>query len=470
MKALLFHPPTGLFLRQDRCQTPIENRSAMEPPNELGYIAAMMELSGVVCKIQDYPMVDGTRKLYVRDVLDFQPDMIVVATTAATLDADISFCAEAKKINKDIVTIVKVPYLTKEKVAEEMKRFQEIDISLLREYEYTIKEIVEHLRGHSDLDDVKGIVFRKNDRIIYTGERDLIQNLDELPFPARHLIDNKLYIRPDTGEPQATVQTARGCPYQCIYCLAPKLEGQRVRARSPENIVGELKECVTRYGIKNFFLRADTFTFDKQWVISLCKSIVAEGLDIDWVCNSRVDTVDEERMEWMKKAGCWLMSLGVESGNQHILDRMKKSVRLDDSRRAVALCRKYGIRSYCFYVLGLPWDTHKTIEDTINFSKELNGDFFLFHIAVPFPGTELYAQVKEHDLLEHEELYTYSHFEPSLRTLYLSSRELKVLWKRANWAMYTSPRYIMGALSHVRSFKEFMNYLKYGFGKIRNLM
>src|SRR3972149_9319127 len=127
---------------------------------------------------------------------------------------------------------------------------------------------------------------------------------------------NHLYTRPDTSEPQATIQTSRGCPSQCIFCLSPLISGMKLRERSVGNIVAELEECVNKYHIRNFFFRADTFTLNKKSVIELCKEIIDSKFDIAWVANSRVNTIDEERLEWMKKAGCWLVAFGIESENK----------------------------------------------------------------------------------------------------------------------------------------------------------
>ena len=442
----------------------------MEPPNELGYIAAMLELGGIECRIRDYPMVDASIKTFIKDLRDFDPQILILATTAFTFDADLLLCKEAKQYNPEILTIVKAPYLTPDEAQSLAGRFNALDIILLEEYEYTIKELAEHFTQKQYWRSIKGMVLKHSGDILYTGKRDFIEDLDRLPFPARHLFDNKLYARPDTGEMRATIQTARGCSFSCIFCLASKVEGRKVRARSPENIVLEIKECIDKFGIKSFFLRADTFTLDKDWVISLAKLIIKERLDINWVCNSRVNTLDNERLYWMKKAGCWLISLGIESGNQGILDKMRKGITLEDSKKAVSLCRRYGIKSYCFFVLGMPWEDKKTILETINFARELKGDFYLFHIVVPFPGTELYSIIEKNNLFKDGSLFGYSHFHSPVKTFYLSPKELRSLWKKANWAIYSNPGYILRTLQNIRTYRDLVNYSKYGYGKMKELI
>ncbi len=470
LKALFCHPPTGLFLRQDRCQTPLENKSAMEPPNELGYMAAMLENLGVDCRIRDFATEGLPRKRCLAEINNFNPDLFVIAVTSATLREDILFCEDVKKNNPDVKVVIKAAFLTPQKASDLLGNYPVADIILLQEYEITIKEIAERILSGQGYSDVRGAVVRNGQEVIFTGKREFLEDLDTLPFPARHLFNNKLYIRPDTAKPRATIQVARGCPYNCIFCLASLVEGNKVRFRAPKNIIAEIKECINKFGIRDFFLRADTFTLNKEWVIELCRLIIEEGLKIEWVVNSRVDVIDEERVSWMKKAGCWLISFGIESGSQDILNRMNKGVTVEDSRKAVNLCHKYGIKTYCFFVIGLPWDSRETIMATINFAKSLDTDFFLFHIALPFPGTELYDVVKENGLISESELYGHSHFDPALKTLYLSAAQLKSLWKKANFAMYSNPKYLLRVLSDIRSPGELLNYLRYGLGKLRGLM
>src|SRR3989304_7524666 len=193
---------------------------------------------------------------------------------------------------------------------------------------------------------------------------------------------NHLKPSPDTSEPQATIQTSRGCPSQCIFCLSPLISGMKLRERSVSNIVAELEECVNKYHIQNFFFRADTFTMNKKSVVELCKEIIGRNLDIAWVGNSRVNTIDAERLTWMKKAGCWLGAFGIESGNDEIQKQIKKGTTRSQAREAVKLCKKLGIKTYSFYLIVFPWETSEMIMYSRGLIKPLRIDFSEIHIAI----------------------------------------------------------------------------------------
>jgi radical SAM superfamily enzyme YgiQ (UPF0313 family) len=469
-RVLFCVPPTGLYLRQDRCQTFLEDRSAMEPPNELAYMAAQMKRAGFECRIEDYPMLPGGWRRLERDLSSFNPGLLVIAPTAPTLSDDLRAARRAKELLRGAVTAVKAAWMTPGEAGQLVDTHPEIDIVFLAEYETSALEVGRALSAGKPLSGVKGLVVREKGKARHTGPRPRLKDPDGLPFPARELVRNRLYVRPDTGRPRATIQAARGCGYDCAFCLAGTVEGRRVRERDPEKIVDEMQECVVRFGIRDFFLRADTFTLHKGWVIRLCKSILSRKLKVSWVCNSRVDTLDEERLEWMKKAGCWLVSLGVESGSQAILDRISKGTRLADAVRTVRLCRRFGVKTYCFYILGFPWDDEKTIGETVDFAKKLNGDYFLFHLLMPFPGTRIYEAVASQGLFRSGSVTGFDHSRAAMGTLHLSADGLDRLWKRANWSMYLHPPYLLRLVRGMVSLAYVFNYLRYGLSKLLYLV
>ena len=296
----------------------------------------------------------------------------------------------------------------------------------------------------------------------FTGQRPFIEDLDSLPFPARHLVDNNIYRRPDTGEVQAVIKVSRGCPFHCFFCLATPVAGAKVRKRSPENILGEIKECVNTYGITNFLFWSDIFNIDKDWVMRLCQLIIDSGLNITWSANTRADTADEEMAEMMYKAGCRLVSIGVESGSQEMLDKIGKKITLDDVRLTVRIFKKFGIKIYNYFVIGLPWETAETVEDTIDFAIELDSDFISFYTATPLPGTKFYDYAKEHNLIDSDTSFKSAYFYPSVNTHSLTKDQIFKLHKRAIRKFYLRPSYILKMLTKIRSFTEFKNYFKAG--------
>ena len=349
--------------------------------------------------------------------------------------------------------------------------FGVMDVAVIGEAETIINNLILTKRNGLDLFGVKGIIFRNClDQVVQTDPEQFWTDLDKIPFPARDLIKNELYSRPDNGEPQATIQTSRGCPSQCIFCLSPIVSGTKLRERSVENIIAEIEECVDKYNIKNFFFRADTFTINKKTVIEICKRIISRKIEIKWVANSRVNTLDEERLKWMKRAGCWLVALGIESGNDEIQKKIKKGTTRTQARDAVKLCKKFRIKTFGFYLIGFPWETKEMVMDTLNLARELRCDFSEIHIAIPYEGTELYKTAQDYGILE-KTVVGYNYFSnPAIGTLHVSKDELIKMRKKALRSIYLNPRYITNTLIRIKSPKEVINYTRYGIRLLKNLL
>jgi radical SAM superfamily enzyme YgiQ (UPF0313 family) len=463
-RALFIVPPTGLFYRDDRCQVSLAGVSnAPRPPLDLGYMSAILEQHGHTCRMIDYPVENSTWEDVADDIRDFAPTMLFIYTTITSVHNDLKACRIAKEIDPGIITIAKGGDTTVQP-RERLCMSEHLDIAIFGEPELTALEIAEG----KDLKDINGICYRENGVILKNPRRAFIDDLDILPFPSRHLLDQSRYLRPDTGEVQTTIQTGRGCPAKCIYCLSTVVAGAQMRLRSPGNVVDELEHCVNDYGIRNFFFRADTFSWDKEWVIQVCSEIINRKLDIQWVANNRVNTIDEERLIWMKKAGCWLVSFGIESGNQHILDMTQKGITLEESREAVRLAKKCGLKTFLTFMIGMPWEDRKTVMDTLDFARELDGDFFEVILPFPFPGTKYHEIAKKEGLILEGAYDTfYDHFKPVVRTLHLSADELEGLKKKSFWYLYARPKYIKKIISLCDSPRAFRNYLSYGASKMK---
>lgn len=463
-KALFILPPTGLFYRDDRCQVSLHGVSnAPRAPLDIAYMSAILEEHGHRCMIRDYPVENDSWQAVEDDIRTFAPDYLVIYTTITSIRGDLRACAVAREINPDIITVAKGGDTTMQPV-ERLEMCEQLDIAIVGEPELTMLEIVQG----KELKDVKGICYREDGHIHRNEKRPFIEDLDMLPFPSRHLIRNELYVRPDTGEVQTTIQTGRGCPAQCIYCLSSEVAGIKLRLRSPKNVVDELEQCVTKFGIKDFFFRADTFSWDKEWVLEVCKEIIDRKLDIQWVANNRVSQMDEERLICMKKAGCWLVSFGIESGNQHILDMTNKGITLEQSREAVRLAKKHGLKTFLTFMIGMPWEDRDTVMQTFDFARELDGDFFEIILPFPFPGTKYYEIAKSGGLiLDGAYDHLYDHFHSVVKTYHLSADDLTELKKKSFWYLYARPKYVKKILSQCDSPKALMNYVSFGISKVK---
>jgi len=460
-------PPTGLYVREDRCQTPLAKfrTIALRPPIDLMYAAAVFETAGWACRLVDYPAEGRDAADLERELRGLRPTALLLSCTTQTVEADLAIAALAKRVDPTLLVLAKGAHFNVLDV-DVMTRHPALDVALREEIEETCAELA---RG-TDRAAIGGITWRAPDgRIVRNPGRTATRDLDALPFPARHLAQNDLYRRPDTDEPQTTIVTNRGCPHRCTYCLANQVAGLANRYRSVENVLAELVHCVERHGIRSFLFRSDLFTQDRRWVRRLCEAILDAGLRVSWACNSRVDTIDAETLRWMKRAGCWIAAFGVESGDQATLDRLEKNARVEDAYRAVTLCREAGIKSSVYLLLGLPWDTRASIEAQIAFARDLDPDIVEFFYPYPFPGTALQRECVELGLLAPGEIPPDSYAEPAFPTETLTKAELAAYRALALRRFYVRPRTIVRTLLGARSPRELRNYVRTGMAQLRQL-
>ncbi len=464
-KVLLIYPPSPIMNREDRCQQPVKELLVIPPlpPVDLMYMAAVAEKvnepDNYEVKIVDYSLIEHAREKFIEDFKAFKPDYLVLNVATTTLESDLSVLPIAKEIAPEVITIAKgAHFLTSN--TDELYKHKSLDLVIVGEAEETLKEILEQ----KPFNEIKGLCYRDGFVAKYTGKRPFIENLDELPFPARHLVNNNLFKRPDNNKVQAIIKVSRGCPHHCFFCLATPVSGSKVRVRSAENIIEEMKECVEKYKIKNFLFWSDIFNFDREWTIDLCKKIIESGLKITWSSNTRADTADEEMADLMYKSGCRLVSIGVESGSQFVLDKIGKKITIDQVRDTVKIFKKAKIKIYNYFVIGLPWDDEDTIEETIRFAIELDSDFISFYTATPLLGTRFCKYAKEHGLLNDGCSYQDAYFYPVVKTHFLSKERVFELHKEAIRRFYLRPWFIFRSLLNIRSFAEIKNYFIAGIG------
>ncbi|WP_298981987.1 B12-binding domain-containing radical SAM protein [Caldilinea sp.] len=243
---------------------------------------------------------------------------------------------------------------------------------------------------------ILGLAWRNGNEIVINPDRPFIPNLDDLPIPLHEMLPLDKQRMPMIKGPFTFIVTSRGCPAGCKYCIKHVSYQNSVRVRSAENIVEEL-EYLNRLGITNIHMYADLFTVNRDHVVSLCNLILERGLKIRWTCNSRVDYVDEEMLTLMGKAGCWLISWGIESANEMILKRARKGYKKEQAFKALKWAKAAGIKNWGYFIIGLPGETEETIQETIAYSKALPLDIALFHIAAPYPGTPFFYEVVENN-------------------------------------------------------------------------
>jgi anaerobic magnesium-protoporphyrin IX monomethyl ester cyclase len=248
--------------------------------------------------------------------------------------------------------------------------------------------------GTCDLEQIRGLVWRQDGEVMINPDRPFIRNLDDLPLPRHDLLPLGKYRAPLVRGPYAFVVTSRGCPAGCRFCIKHVSYGSSVRFRSPENVLVEVEQLMG-LGVRAVNMYADLFTLNRDHVMGICEGILERGLQVRWTCNSRVDFVDEEMLRVMARAGCWMISWGIESGDDGMLRRMRKGTTTDQVEQALLWAKRAGIKNWGYFIIGLPGETEGTIRGTIGFAKRLPLDLALFHIAAPHPGTPFFFEVVE---------------------------------------------------------------------------
>lgn len=459
-RILLIYPPSPVMNREDRCQQPTKELLVIPPlpPTDLMYLASIAEESGFEAKIKDYSFGGDLEK----DAAEFKPDYLVANIATPTFKSDMDSLKRVKERFPAIKIIVKgAPFLTYN--TNVIYEHPYISYVIMGEPELTLKEILD---GVPD-SEILGICYQENFQGVKNELRPFNEDLDSLPFPARHLVDNNIYRRPDNGKVQAVIKVSRGCPFHCFFCLASPVSGIKVRKRSAENIISEIKECVDKYNIKNFLFWSDIFNIDREWTLDLCRKIIESGLKITWSANTRADTMDNEMAELMYKSGCRLVSIGVESGSQEVLNNIGKKITLDNIRNTVRVLKKNKIKIYNYFVLGLPWETEKTAEETIKFAIELDSNFVSFYTASPLPGTKFFAYALVNKLAEDGLNFDGAYYIPAVRSHELSKERIFEIHKSAVRRFYLRPKFILKTLFSLQSFAEFKNYFKAGISLLK---
>ena len=469
-KVMLLYPPGKLYQRsEDRAQCNISESAtgAVHACNDLGYCAAVLLNKGYEVLLRDYQTEGASMKDVVRDVKAFAPDMIALSTTNSSVPDDLAFLHRICRLHPCICVVKGAVFYDMEPELLNQLDLAAVSCLIGCEMEFVIGALADcYLRGEGALADIASIIYKEGEHFVKNeflcGQNDL----DALPFPARQLMKNELYVRPDTGEPMATIQTGLGCPSRCIYCLTPLISGTKVRKRDVENIYKEIEECYTKYGIKNFFFKADTFTIDEAYATAVCNRIIRSPLcgKIAFTVNSRVKPLSRALLAKLKQAGCFMIAVGFESGNNETLKRIQKGTTVADNLRAAKLIKEAGIPLFGFFMIGFPWEDKRKILQTERFIRKINPDFIELHIAMPYYKTGLYELCKKYGVLA-DSGFGHDYYTPNTTgTKYLSAAQVQQLKRRILLGFYLRPEYVfkkMGAA--VKQPKVIGSYMRYGF-------
>lgn len=398
-----------------------------------------------------------------KKVIELNPDIVAFTATIITINATLEAARYLREIlPKKTIFVIGGPQFTS--LPERTMQKNDFDFGILGEGEYTFLEFANAIEtGNKNYADIKSLAWYDKGKLIINPRRHFIQNLDELPLPARELFPPLSEYTPCPGGykrlPFAHMVTSRGCPYRCIFCDR-SVFGNMFRARSAQNVIDEIEYLVKQYGVKEIKFYDDLFTFDKKRVHAICDEIIRRDIDITWSCSARVDSVDLELLKKMKQAGCWQMDFGLESGNQNILNIMKKGITLKQSEQAIRWTKKAGIRARAFIIIGMPGETKESIRDTINFVKKIPLDMVTFYALMVYPGNELYSIVQEKGGLLHEDFDHFSSLidikDPHLHYVPegLTEDAIKMLIKQAYHEFYFRPSYLFRQAIQIRGLED----------------
>ena len=460
MRICLIYPPAEHMIRTN-VPSVVDDVSGCYPPLGLLYVAGAIEAGGrhevalVDCVAEG--LDDSALEARLRAVA---PDVVgVEALTFSIIDAW-RVAGLAKRVDSAIKVVMGGPHANL--FPEETVGLDGVDFVLLGESESNINPFLDALTDGVGLERVPGIVGRDAAGGIIKGPPNpLIEDLDRIPMPARHLLKPDLYRSVlGRGRRLTTIMSSRGCPARCIFCDRPHL-GKLFRSRSAENVVAEMQMCRDRFGIDEFFFYDDTFTIDRQRVFDVCRVVQQRGMRVYWDIRARISTVDREMLEVLHAAGCLRIHFGIESGSPSVLKTMRKGLDLDKARRVFGWCREIGMESLAYFMIGSPGERESEIKETIDYALSIKCDYVHVAVTTPFPGTELYRMGLDSGVLATDYWREFARnpvpgFVPELWEEHFSRDELIGMMFDLYGRFYKRPRYLLRRLARLRSPAELM--------------
>lgn len=434
------------------------------PPLGVALLASVLEKEGHHVKIIDCSaeqIFPGEIDRHITEEYDF------VGISSLSQSAPSAYkIARALKTNMRNATII-MGGIHATAMPEEVIDNPDVDICVRGEGEDAIKEIV----SGQALENIKGITYKKNGDIIQNPERDVIADLDAYPLPAYHLLPMKRYrsmLGVAIKEPSIGLVISRGCPGRCEYCF-PNSLGKKVRIKSPNRILEEISLLKNEYGIKEIDFYDDTFTFYKSKIIEMCDLLVRNRVGITWSCLTRVDFVDRDLLQRMKRAGCHQVMYGIESGSPEIRKILNREISTD-FKRIFKMTQAAGIQIRATYMIGNYAETYNDALETINYAKYLDSDLAVFNICTPFPGTALYKRLEGEGRILTRDWGKYDFFNVVFLHPHLSKEEIIGLYKKANIKFYLRPIVFIRQLKNLCNFSRLRLLFRIGLAFIRGIL
>jgi anaerobic magnesium-protoporphyrin IX monomethyl ester cyclase len=373
------------------------------PPLGLAYVAAVLEKNGFQVEIYDNYLLERPIEEVKSEIKKRSPEIVGITCNSLSYERSVEMAKAVKEASPSSHVVVGGPHASY--MPQTLLQHPEIDYVVIGEGEQAMLQLASSIKKSEEatvVARIPGVACKINGEMIKTAPQ-FISNLDEIPFPARHLLPMRMYNRELSYlsmKPVDTMSVHRGCPYRCAYCETRELWGSACRAFSPQRVIDEIQHMTETYGTKGIYFVGDNFTINKKRTSELCRLIKSNKIDSKWTCETRADLINKELLTEMKSAGCQTIFFGVESGSPRIQQKLNKGVDLQEVVKAFELCRQVGVQTVTSFMLGIPGETVEDMNETFRFSQKLKADWCQFNIYIACPGSQLYDEVISKDLYD----------------------------------------------------------------------
>lgn len=438
-------------MASDGPDSPETNITGIYPPLGLAYIASVLRREGHKVSFLDNRISRLNNNSLKNEIKKTEAEMVLLSSMTPLWPSSIALSRLIKDISPDILVGVGGPHLSV--YPEESLSIRTFDFGVYGEGENTILAVIKRIQENKTLDNVKGCIFRKDGHVTVNAPEETINELDSIPFPAIDLFPYKEYFALSVKKPFFTMITSRSCPYTCNFCYQGYLG--RYRSRSPENVVEEMEILINKYQIKELILFDETFAIEKERALEICGLIRNKNMKFKWDIRTRVDLLDEEVLKSLKAAGCSMIHLGIESGDNETLRRMRKGIDIEGVAKKVYLAKKFGFALRGYFMLAYPGETYDSIRRTIGFAKALPLDWASFTITIGLPETKIYNEgfEKGYFHIDYWKEYTKGNIlssRPYFIPDGLEEEDLYSLKRRAYLEFYLRPRIIWNILKGLK--------------------
>lgn len=458
MKIVFVNPPVT---KKERYGA-LAAAGAYSPPLALCSLAAITRKEGYDTAIIDSQVEELDHKATLKRIDDFSPHIVGITSTTSTFLSAAELAEKIKKKDKKATVLAGGVHFSA-LPEESLQKHKHIDMGVIGEGEETIRELLPFIIKRGDLSSVKGIAYRKDNKVVITEPRSLIKELDQLPLPAWDLLPDfphsyNLQAQSVANFPSTSICTSRGCTGKCTFCDR-RIFGSQLRALSAEQVMNMIRELYYTYGLRDLQFEDDNFMLFRKRLFSICDMLRREKLDITWSCQARVDMVNLEVLEAMREGGCWMVLYGIESGSKKVLDYMQKNITLERIERAIELTHKAGIQCKGFFISGFLNEDRESLEETYQFIRKAKLDDISFHYYTPFPGSAAYEVASQHGTIKGD-INDMTYYKPVFVPKGLKEEDLILHTKACYKAFYLRPTMVLSYLRRIKSPRHFYFFLK----------